>query len=120
MEDQEVEDALEMIKAVSKDGEAEINGRTYVLTKMNHKTRRKIFSCYSKHRAELHLGDYSFLETKEFETVEKIINNLVLFEGSLLSRLPDHWEKYPQDYIYFIFTMLGVITYPFFHAVDGD
>jgi len=112
--------ALEMIKAVYEDSEAEINGRIYKITKTNHKNRRKVFSFFTKYRKEILHDDYSFLETPEFEKVEGIISNLVIFDGNLISKLPDHWEKYPEDYMLFVSTMLVSMSYPFFRDVGGD
>ena len=121
MKDQgsEENEALEMLKAVYDDGQAEIHGRAYELTKTTHKKRRKVFAFFSKYQKQIFSSDYSFLESEEFEHVEGLINNLVLFKGTLLSRIPDHWEKYPEDYLLFVTTMLGVISYPFFRDVVG-
>lgn len=119
MEQQDLDEALDMLKAVNDDGEAEINGRSYVLTKTVHKKRRKIFGFYTKHQKQIVASDYSFLDTPEFEVVEEIINNMVTFNGSLISRLPNHWEDYPEDYVWFVVTMLGSISYPFLRGVVG-
>lgn len=111
--------AFDMLKAVNDDGKAEINGRTYVLTKTVHKKRRKIFGFYTKCQAQIIASDYSFLDSVEFESVENLINNIVTFNGDLISRLPNHWEDYPEDYILFVVTMLGAISYPFLIGVVG-
>jgi len=118
MTDEELKalEAHEMIKAVYEDGEAEINGRVYKLTKTTHKKRRKIFSFFTS----IEQGTFSFLETAEFEDVEKIISDIILFEGDLLSRLPDHWENYPEDYILFVSTMMGALSYPFLKGAVGS
>jgi len=109
-------EAQNMIKAVYEDGEAEINGRVYTLTKTTHKKRRKIFAFFTSVKE----GDFSFLESKEFEEVEKVISNIILFDGDLLSRLPDHWETYPEDYILFVSTMMGALSYPFLRGAAGS
>lgn len=108
--------AHKMIKAVYEDGEAEINGRLYTLTKTTHKKRRKIFAFFTSIKE----GDFSFLESKEFEGVEELINNIVTFDGSLISRLPTHWEDYPEDYIVFVTTMMGALSYPFLKGAAGS
>ncbi len=111
--------AEKMISSVYDDGEATINGRKYVLTKPAHKQRRKVFSFFTANQLLMTRHDYSFLDTAEFEQVETVINSLVMFDGSLLSRLPNHWDEYPEDYVLLITTMLGVISYPFFRGVVG-
>ena len=106
-------EALEMIKSVYDDGVAEINGRAYEFTKMRHEKRRRVFAFYTSIASDLQSGSFSFLDTPAFAGVEKVINDAVLFDRSALSRLPDHWDEYPEDYITFISTALGVISYPF-------
>lgn len=111
--------ALDMIRAVYDDGEATINGRTYKLTKATHKKRRKVFAFFTKHGSEIQAGNFSFLDTEEFASVESVINDLVMFDGNLLSRISEHWEDYPEDYMLFVPTMLGAISYPFLRGVAG-
>lgn len=106
-------EALEMIKAVYDDGIAEINSREYQFTKMRHNKRRSVFAFYTSIANQLQTGSFSFLDTSAFNQVEKIINDSVLYNGSALSRLPEHWDEFPEDYITFISTALGVISYPF-------
>lgn len=109
----EMEAAKAMIKAVYNDGEAEINGRAYQFVKMTHKNRRKVFAFYTRIQRLMQIQDFSFLDWPDFEPVEMAINNAVTFEGSLISKLPTHWDEHPEDYIMFITTALPVISYPF-------
>ena len=115
-----IDEAQDMIKSVYEDGEAEINGRVYTMTSTTHTERRKVFAFFSTCNKDISEGDFSFLDSKKFEAIEKIINNTVLFEGCLLSRMPDHWEKYPEDYVIFVNTMMGSMSYPFFRGVVGS
>lgn len=105
--------AMEMVKAVYDDGIAEINGRGYEFTKMRHNKRRSVFAFYSSMAEQLQSGNFAFLDYPAFTPIEKIINDSVMFDGSLLSKLPEHWDEYPEDYVTFIATALGVISYPF-------
>lgn len=107
-------DAMEMIRAVFEDGEAEINGRVYAFHKMAHKQRRKVFAYYTAVAPRADAQDLSFLDEPGFEAVEAVINDAVSFDGSLLSRIGErHWEEFPGDYVTFILTALAVISYPF-------
>jgi len=109
--------AREMIRAVFEDGEAEINGRVYMFTKMVHKQRRQVFAFYSRIAQLAQSGDLSFLDTPDFEKVMDTISRVVTFEDSTLQRLGDeHWEHYPEDYVPFITTAMAVISYPFMSA----
>ena len=107
------EKALAQIKAVYNDQEAEINKRVYKFHGTNHNTRRKIFAFLTGIQNELQAGNFSFLSSPEFVPIEKDINNIITFDGSLISKLPEHWEDYPEDYIKFISVALQVISYPF-------
>jgi len=107
------EDALKQIKAVYDDGEAVINGRTYVLTKLTHSQRIQVFAFFSSIKDQFTAGNFSFMVTPEFKKVEKLIDQVVLFEDSGIDKLSDHWDKYPEDYIMYVSTFLAVISYPF-------
>lgn len=107
------QEAMKMIKAVYDDGIAEINGREYQFTKMRHNKRRSIFAFYSSMAEQLQAGNFAFLDYPIFVPIEKIINDSVMFDGNILSKMQDHWDEYPEDYITFISTALGVISYPF-------
>lgn len=112
--------AQAMLKAVHDDKCAEINGRSYQITELTHKKRRKVFSYFTHIQKDISNGDFSFLDSPQWESVELVIENVVLFNGSLLSKIPDHWDKYPQDYILFVPTMLGAISYPFLAENSGS
>lgn len=111
--------ATDMIKAVHEDGMAEINGREYGITKLTHKKRRKVFAFFTHIQGDLQKQDFSFLDTDRWTDVESVIENVVTFNGSLLSKLPDHWDTYPDDYLIFVSTMLGAISYPFLSGSGG-
>lgn len=111
--------SIDKLKEVYEDGAAEINGRTYEFGKMVHKQRRKIFSFFTFAQHDLERGDFSFLDSERFEAIEKIISGVVLYDGMQLSKRPDHWEEFPEDYIIFTTTALGVISYPFLRGQLG-
>jgi hypothetical protein len=116
----ERQQALSMLKAVHDDQSATLpSGREYKLTKMTHKQRRRVFAFFTKKQKEIQNGDFSFLDSAEFEPVEKVIMDTVLFEDAQLSKSPNHWEEYPEDYVIFITTMLGAISYPFLSGSLG-
>lgn len=114
--EQQAQASMDMIKGVYEDGIAEINGREYKFTKMVHKERRKVFAFFTSVQAQLQAQSLWFLESPEFEAVEAIIQSRVLFNDQMLSKLGNHWDLYPQDYVLFIQTALGVISYPFLPA----
>tara|TARA_Y100000310_G_C20417199_1_gene684898 strand:- start:289 stop:657 length:369 start_codon:yes stop_codon:yes gene_type:complete len=114
------EKALAELKAIYDDKIAEINGREYEFTKTVHTRRRQVFAFYSSIQDDIARQDFSFLVTPQFAKIEKLINEIVLFDGDKLSSLNEHWEEYPGDYIQFISVALGVVSYPFLSgAVTG-
>lgn len=119
-EKEQIEAGKAMIKAVYEDGMADINGTEYVLTKMVHKDRRSVCAYYTTVAPLLQTGQYSFMDTPEFERIEKIIENHVTVDNSLLSKLPNHWDDNPGNYLMFISTALGAMSYPFFAGGRTD
>ncbi|MDF1593745.1 MAG: hypothetical protein P1P89_19735 [Desulfobacterales bacterium] len=111
--------AQDMIRAVYEEGIAEINGREYRITSLTHKKRRKVFAYFTHVQADLQRQDFSFLDSERWAAVEAVIENVVTFEDALLSKSSDHWEKYPGDYLIFVSTMLGAISYPFLSGISG-
>ena len=74
--------ALSMLKAVHDDQSATLpSGREYTLTKMTHKQRRRVFAFFTKKQREIQNGDFSFLDSPDFEPVEKVIMDTVLKRG---------------------------------------
>lgn len=112
--------ALETIKKVYEDKEAEINGRKYNFMSMTHKKRLKVFSYTMACQSKLNQNDFSFMATDEFDSMSEIIENHVVFKDMVLSKIPKHWEKFPEDYIKFITTAMMVISYPFLKGNLGD
>ncbi len=79
-----------MLKAVHDDQSATLpSGREYTLTKMTHKQRRRVFAFFTKKQREIQNGDFSFLDSPDFEPVEKVIMETVLFEGAQISKIPN-------------------------------
>ncbi len=111
--DNKKKEALAMIKAVYKDGKAEINGGEYSFLGTTHTSRRKIFAFYSSIQHQLEASNFIFLDSPEFQPVEKLISDMVTYNGDLLSKTKDHWENHPEDYIQFTVCAMGVISYPF-------
>lgn len=119
-EQSEIEKATDELKAIYEDGCATINGRDYTITNVNHKKRRKVFSYFTHVQKDLQNQDMWFLDSPQWDSVESVIENIVTFDGMLLSKLPDHWDKYPQDYLPFVTSMLGAISYPFLAGNSGS
>lgn len=104
---QEIEDV------VNDDNKATINGREYKLSTMTHKQRLPFLQYYQDIQPQA--GGVA-KKSMDFETVENMLSNVVLFEGALLKNLPTHFDKYASDYMSYINTMLMVVVYPFLDA----
>lgn len=112
--------AIAQIKAVYEDGFAEINGRRYDFGPTNHIKRRTVFAYLTKIQDDLENGNFWFLDSSDFQKVEKIIADIVLFDGMQISKIGGHWNEYPQDYVMYVSTALGVVSYPFLAASPTD
>lgn len=105
--------ALDMIKAVYKDGFAEINGNRYDFAAMTHKKRRKVFAFFTGIASELSRQSLEFLDTERFEEIERLMFDYVLYDGVQLSKQAEHFESFPGDYVMVVTTALQVISLPF-------
>lgn len=110
------EAALAQVRGVYDDGEAEINGRTYKFHKMQHVERRKVFAFQSSVQQQLSAGNFAFLDTPAFAQVEDVMWKNISFDGCAISKLREHWEEYPEDYMMLVSTAMGVMSYPFLRA----
>lgn len=110
------EKALDQIRAVYNDGEAEINGRIYKFHRMQHVERRKVFAFYTSVQSQINQGNFSFLDTPQFAATEDVMSKNISFDGVTLDKARDHWDEYPEDYIQLVATALGVISFPFIRA----
>jgi len=111
-------EALDQLKQVFDDGVATINERDYSFTVMTHSERVKVFSYFSAIQSMIQHGNFEFLDDAKYKEVEKTISGRVTFDGMQLSKLPKHFEEYPEDYLMFVTTALGVISYPFLKSVS--
>jgi hypothetical protein len=111
--DTEQNEAFDQIRGVYEDKEAEINGRIYSFTKTTHQKRLTVFAYFTSIQNRMNIGDFSFFAEKEWRNIQQIIDNVVMFDGSLLSKLPDHWEQYAEDFIILYSGAMGVMSYPF-------
>lgn len=113
---EEVKRAQALIKAVHEDGVATINDRDYVFTKTTHKVRLKIFAYLTSIKEQLKTGDFGFMGSKEWEDIEATMSRVITFDDMQLSKLPDHWDNYSEDYLQLMPLAMQVITFPLVSA----
>ena len=114
-------EALEQLKAVYEDKKATINERDYEFKTMTHKQRRSIFAYYTKVAKLIESGDFSFLDTQEFNKIESLMFTYITYNGIQLSKQETHFdnEEFEADYVILVATALGVISYPFLRGKSG-
>lgn len=112
----EVKRAQALVQAVHDDGVATINGRDYVFTKTTHKVRLKIFAYLTSIKEQLQRGDFGFMGSKEWADIEATMARVITFDDMQLSKLPDHWEAYSEDYLQLMPLAMQVITHPLVSA----
>lgn len=109
------------IKEAYESGVIEVNGREYEFDSMNFRDRRKVFAYFTSVGSKVEGGDLSFIDSSAFDDIEKVIRRYSLFDGHLLSKLGDkHFDDYPEDYLEFTITAMGVISYPFMSGNTSD
>ena len=92
----------------------DVNGREYKISKLSHQFRLEVVAIYSQIESNLTMGNYGFLINKEFKDIMKKVDDKVLFENSQISKLPNHFEDYAEDYLDYVAISLKVISYPFY------
>lgn len=117
---QQAQAARDLIKSIYDDGVATINGRDYEFLKMRHQKRVSVFAFFTSIQSQLQQSNLSFLDTPQFKHVFGIICDHVTFDGSLISKLPEHFDNYPSDFVIFVQTALGVMSHPFLPEKMSD
>lgn len=112
------EEAKKQAKAIYDAGQFDVNGRTYELVKMRHQKRLQVFSFYSEFGQQVAQGNFACLVGEQFKHVQKVMFEAMLFEGNQLTKLPDHWDDYPEDFLQVVGTAMGVMSYPFIRGSD--
>lgn len=108
-------DKIKEIESVVNDNnKADINGRTYQLSKMTHKQRLPFLQYFQNVQPNPMTG--VSVEKMDLERTEDMLAPYVLFENATLKNLPNHFDKYPEDYLTYIDTMLMVVVFPFLGA----
>lgn len=110
---------LSQIKAVYDDGFAEINDREYHFSKFRHNQRMTVREYIGTHQDKLKRGALAY-GSKEYKEVEKIMMDNMIHQGMQLSKLPDHWENYPEDFDMVFATFIKVAIYPFMRGSNTD
>lgn len=108
------EDILKHLDECVKNSAFTVNGRDYKLTKLSHQFRLEVVAIYSQIESNLTMGNYGFLMNKEFKDVMKKVDDRVLFDSSTISKLPNHFEEFAEDYLDYVALSLKVISYPFY------
>ena len=105
---------LKQLDEWTKNSAFEINGREYKISKLSHQFRLEVVAIYSQIEANLTMGNYGFLMNKDFKELMKKVDSKILFENSQISKLPNHFEEFPEDYLDYVAISLKVISYPFY------
>lgn len=105
------DEQINKFKEIYEDKELKLpSGNVYKFTELNHKKRLKVFTRFQS----LQKLELMFFDSNEFEIVQNIIDNCVVFDGMQLSKLPNHWDKNTSEMITFYTHAMGAISYPFF------
>lgn len=92
----------------------QVEDKEFKLSQMNHEFRVKTYALYSQIETNMILGNFGFLEDAKFKALFKEVENKVLFDDMLISKIPNFWDENEEIYLSFIQTSLKLICYPFF------
>lgn len=115
-----MDNSQEIIAACWDDKCMTINGRDYVFTKFKHEQRRKVFAFMTSIVGELESKNMSFLDTARFKEIEQIMCDRITLDDMQISKIKDHWEDCPEDYLQFVTVGMQVIAHPFTRAAGGS
>ena len=105
---------IEQLEEWYKNGYFEVNGREYKLSKMTHQFRVEVLAVYSEIEPMLLSGNYGFMTEDKFKRIIKKIEDKILFDGMQISKRPQHWEDYEEDYLDFVALSMKIICFPFY------
>lgn len=97
-------------------GSFEVNGRTYKISKLSHQFRLEVLALYSQIEASITMGNYGFITEPRFKDLMKKVDDKILYENSQISKLPNHFEEFAEDYMDYVALGLKVICYPFYRS----
>lgn len=112
--EEEKNKALEQLEDWHINKAFQIEDKEFKISQMNHEFRVKVYALYSQIETNMILGNFGFLEDAKFKALFKEVENKVLFEDMLISKIPIFWEENEDIYLSFIQTSLKLICYPFF------
>jgi len=114
------QDSLLQVKEFYDQGFAVVNGREYHFTQMNHGVRMQVYPYFTHIAQHIQRGDLMFMMSDEFKRVEKVLWNRIMFNGSLIAKIENHWDEYPEDYQEVVLYGMSVISFPFLRASLTD
>lgn len=108
------EEILKQLDEWTNNSAFKVNDNEYKISKLSHQFRLEVVAIYSQIEANLTVGNYGFLMNKDFKDVMKKVDDKILFENSQISKLPNHFEDYAEDYLDYVAISMKVISYPFY------
>ena len=109
-------EALEELEKMHSEKSFTINDREYKITKLTHQFRLQVIAVYSKIEAKMTMMDYSFVIDKNFTDLMKKVDERILFEDALISKIPNHFDTYEEDYLDYVAVSLKVICFPLYRT----
>ena len=104
--------ALEQFEEWHTNKAFQVEDKEFKRSQMNHEGRLKTYALYSQIETNMILSNYGFLEDAKFKALFKEVENKVLFDDMLISKIPNFWEDNEDIYLSFIQTSLKLICYP--------
>ena len=105
---------LEQLETFTNGSYFTVNKREYKITKLSHQFRLEVVALYSQIEAQLTMGNYGFFVNEDFKKIMKKIDEKILFDDIQISKKPNHFEEFAEDYLDYVALSMKVISYPFY------
>ncbi len=90
-----------------------INGNEYKAGTATFEERITVLCELMDVQNMLAVKNFSFVESDSFSEVQQIMEEHFLFDGMMISKIKDHWEKHTDDYLEFVCMGMAVMSQPF-------
>ena len=98
-----------------------VDGNEYKITKIKFKKSKAIADFVLHNMSLIMAEDISFMSGHEFDVIEDIICEHILFEDELLSKIYEsHWGKFGDSYYNFMGEIIMVMSSPLLPGDDSN
>lgn len=102
---------VEIEGVVNDDNKAQINGRTYQLSKMTIEQSIPFIQLYQDMQPNPITGVAK--EKFDIKKVKDMLDNFVIVDGALIKNIPNYWDNHKKNLLPYVNTMFLVANFDF-------